>query len=253
MRTADASLAETSQRTIPQNNRGASDGPKLAHVTEQPGLPIKFDSKRGCDQIRARLYHDHRLTGLELSVALALSEFVNLATFAAFPKQQLLARMVHATRPKVSGALTRLESKGVMAIDRCRTYCRYVFLASWRGQFVALPGGSRCSRKEHQDVPERNITGEPINKNLVPSTAAAAVLPTSVPQSDTGQQQQLLRIEGLIPIIAVRSRKLGRRYDETGDLELLAAGEIDVDDLQDLADELQDQLDKRDDRRYRRR
>ena len=159
MRTAKPRIPETSHPANPQ----IRSGPTLAHVTEQPGLPIKFDSKRGCDQIRARLYHDHRVTGLELSVALAVSEFVNTATFAAFPKQALIARMVHATRPKVSGALTRLESKGVMAIDRGRTYCRYVFLAAWRGLFVALPGGSRCSRKEHQDVPERNISNTKVS------------------------------------------------------------------------------------------
>ena len=67
MRQAAPTVSETSTAAKPRTNLGASDGPKLAHVTEQPGLPIKFDSKRGCDQIRARLYHDHRLIGLELA------------------------------------------------------------------------------------------------------------------------------------------------------------------------------------------
>ena len=146
---AKTSLAETAQRTIPQNNRGASDGPKLAHVTEQPGLPIKFDSKRGSDRIRARIYHDIRLCGAAFQVAMVLSEFVNLATFSAHPKQNLIARCAHVSRDGVIQALKVLVALGVLEIDRHRTFCRYVFLASWRGQFVALPGGSRCRETRH--------------------------------------------------------------------------------------------------------
>ena len=91
------------------------------------------------------------------------------------------------------------------------------------------------------------------------NTAAAAVLPTAVPKSDTGQQQQQRkierrnkeRIEGLIGACAVRARILGRRYDEAEDRERLTAGEIDVDDLQRLADELQQEIDERQCRRRR--
>ena len=42
----------------------------------------------------------------------------------------------------------------------------------------------------------------------------------------------------------------GRRYDEAEDRERLTAGEIDVDDLQRLADELQQEINER---QYRRR
>ena len=159
MRQPNASLPENLN---PQQQVTVPSGPKLKHVTEQPDLPIKFDSKRGCDQIRARLYHDHRLIGLELPVALAVSEFVNLATFAAYPKQKLLARMVHATQPRVSNALQRLETKRVIEIDRKRSYCRYVFLAEWRGRFRVVPKvvatDSRYAGKAYLDMPEKHIS-----------------------------------------------------------------------------------------------
>ena len=237
------------------SNDSTSDGPDikpepsltLAHITEQPGLPIKFDSKRGCDQIRARLYHDSRVVGLELEVALALSEFTSSPVYAAYPKQKLLARMVHATRPKVSGALSRLEAKGVLEIDRCRTHCRYIFLARWLGHFHALPGGqykqSRCSFREHLDVPERNISSnepyvlEPLKSDVVASTDE--------------QQQQLdpntedrdaRRAEGLIAAIATRSRQLDKPFDETATRAKLASGETTVQHLQVHADFLKHQL-----------
>ena len=254
----------------PQNNSAASTGPALAHVTEQPGLPIKFDSKRGCDQIRARIYHDDRLTGLELAIGLALSEFVNTSTFAAYPKQKLLGRMVHATRPKVSNALHRLEIKRVIHIDRSRAHCRYVFRAEWRGRFQVVPKAgakdSRCSRKEHLDVPERNISNtytspqlpldsdsskddhapEPYVLNQVRTLIAAADAESVQRRDDQQQQRQKRnddRIDGLISAIAVRARKLDKTpYDERDERRRLAAGEIDVDDLQRLADDLQEQL-----------
>ena len=270
MRQAAPTVSETSTAAKPRTNLGASDGPKLAHVTEQPGLPIKFDSKRGCDQIRARLYHDHRLIGLELAVALALSEFVTLASFAAYPKQKLIGRMVHATRARVSNALQRLETKGVLTIDRNRSHCRYVFLATWRGLFKTVP---RCAGKAHLDVPGKHISNtkvsdltpiqsrfslgesvsEPYVLEPVRTIAAADVLPAAASRPDDGQQQQRRidgRIEGLIGACAARARTLGRRYDEAEDRERLTAGEIDVDDLQRLADELQQEINER---QYRRR
>ena len=90
--------------------------------------------------------------------------------------------------------------------------------------------------------------------------AAAAVLPKAVLKSDTGQQQQQRkierrnkeRIEGLIAACAARARKLGRPYDEADERQRLAAGEIDVDHLQELADELQQEIDAQQYRRRRR-
>ena len=83
---------------------------------------------------------------LEWRVCMALSEFVNITTWCAHPKQARIADMVNATRPKVSGALHSLESKGVINIDRCKTYCRYVFTETWRSAFRSV---SRCSPTEH--------------------------------------------------------------------------------------------------------
>jgi hypothetical protein len=70
-------------------------GPRLAFIHEQPGLPIRFDAKRGCDQVRARVYHDRRMDGPEQLLAIALSEFVNVHTFTAHPKQDRLADMLN--------------------------------------------------------------------------------------------------------------------------------------------------------------
>ena len=74
-------------------------------------------------------------------------------------------------------------------------------------------------------------------------TDPIAVAGTSRASSaDRRQQQQLdrdqARIEGLIPAIAARARKVGSSYDEADERRRLADGEIDVDDLQRLADEL---------------
>ena len=228
-----------------QRTPAGQSGPKLAHVTEQPGLPIKFDSKRGCDQIRARLYHDPRLVGLELTVALALSEFVRLPACVAYPKQKLLVRMVHATRARVSNALQRLETKGVLTIDRGRSHCRYVFLETWRGRFQTVP---RCAGKAHLDVPEKHISLEPyvLEPVRTSTAAAAAVLAAAVSPLEDGQQQQReWRIEGLIGACAARARKLKRPIDEDLERQRLASGEIDVEDLQRSADELQDEIDGR--------
>lgn len=164
--------------------RDEPPAPTLAHINEQPGLPIKFDAKRGSDQLRARIYHDPRLTGLKLSVALALSEFVNPSTYTAHPKQARLAGMVHASRPRVSEALRGLATDGVIEIDRRRTYCRYIFRGEWRGRFkvVARPAApeSRCYEKEHHDVTKRNITGEPyvLNRRTGGGRPAAAEPPS---------------------------------------------------------------------------
>ncbi len=52
------------------------------------------------------------------------------------------------------------------------------------------------------------------------------------------QQRQQDRIEGLIGAIAARARELDREYDEADERQRLANGEINVDDMQQLADEL---------------
>ena len=232
------SLPETSHQANPRIQRG----PTLAHVTEQPGLPIKFDSKRGCDQIRARLYHDPRLVGLELTVALALSEFVRLPACVAYPKQKLLVRMVHATRARVSNALQRLETKGVLTIDRGRSHCRYVFLETWRGRFQTVP---RCAGKAHLDVLGKHIPVEPIDQNLVlrdKGEDAAAVVPAETTRPD---QQQQRRIDGMIASCEISARAIDRDFDAAEHRERIRTGDLSIEEMQEFTDGLRIERDER--------
>ena len=52
------------------------------------------------------------------------------------------------------------------------------------------------------------------------------------------QQQQHRRVEGLFGAIAARARQVGRPYDEADERKRLAAGEIDIEDLQRQANSL---------------
>ena len=92
----------------------------------------------------------------------------------------------------------------------------------------------------------------------LPLAAAANV--RSTPEDEPSpivQQQQLNqdrtqeRIEGLFAAIAARARALHKDYDEADERHRLAVGEIGVDELQALADNLADEI--RDRRRGRRR
>ena len=245
-------MRQTTKVILPENSDHANadtlSGPRLAHVTEQPGLPIRFDSKRGCDQIRARLYHDPRLVGLELTVALALSEFVRLPACVAYPKQSLLAKMVKSTQPKVSGALSRLEAKRVLGVDRCRTYCRYVFLASWRGQFVALQGGEsprpRYTQREYQDIPRGNITGEPYVLEPLRTLIAAADV-SALHSGRDDQQQQQRRIDGQIASCEISARVLDVDFDAADHRERMQSGELSLEESQAFTDGLRLQRDDR--------
>ena len=125
---------------------------------------------------------------------------------------------------------------------------------------LRLPKLSRSVTGDTSVTPRVTPTSPRSNQREVTSTAntaAAVVLPAVVsPFKDSQQQQQIKseqRIEGLIAVCAVRSRELRHRYEEAEDRDRLASGEIDVDDLQRCANDLQDQLDTRDERRYRRR
>jgi len=217
--------------------------PRLAYVNEQPGLPISFEGKRGCDQIRARIYHDPRLTSQEALIALALSEFVNTTTYTAHPKQARLAGMVKTNTSQVSRLLHRLEKKAVIEIDRCRTYCRYVFQDAWRGSFRSLAGRSRFASHANQDLRLTQITGEPCTGNQISEPTAAADQPRASSTDQRRRQQQQHdrdqgRIEGLIAAIASRARRLGHDFDEGDERRRLATREIDVAALQALADDL---------------
>ena len=231
-------------------------GPTLAYINEQPGLPISFTAKRGCDQIRARVYHDHRLSSQEALTLLALSEFVNVHTFTAHPKQIRLARMVKTNRTQVNRILHRLEALEVLVIDRHRTYCRYVFSDAWMGFFRPLPHRSRCARDAHQDVRETHITGEPVQRNLYSGSIAAADYPVRAREATARQEQQQqrnqARLEGLLGAVASRARQLGHDFDEADERRRFADGEIDVAALQALADDLEAELADRGDVRHHR-
>ena len=259
------SLPETSHQANPR----IQSGPTLAHVTEQPGLPVKFDSKRGCDQIRARLYHDPRITGLELAVALALSEFVRLPACVAYPKQKLLARMVHTKQPKISGALSRLETKGVIEIDRGRTHCRYVFLETWRGHFqiveektkgvyLDIPSGNISKAKVPHITPTQSRFSlgegqlEPYVLEPVRTLAAADVLRPVPDRADDDQQQQR-RIDGMIASCEMSARALDQDFNSTEHRERIRTGDLSIEDMQEFTDELRLNRDERDRRGARAR
>jgi len=217
----------------------------------QLDLPISFDSKRGCDRIRARLYADQRLKGLVLTVLLALSEFVDVRQ-KAWPRQTTLAKLAHASRQRVSMALSDAAEKyAVLEKDRHRrgAGCQYTFLESWIAWF-RTPGEAsngtprppfRCHETRHLDVTNGDISGEPVQENLYsdPIAVAGTLRASSV---DRRQQQQLernqVRIEGLFGAIAARCRELRYDYDEQDERRRLREGEIDLDRLQRHADKL---------------
>ena len=64
---------------VDQATRANPTGLRLIDIphNRQLALPIHFSAHRGSDRIRARLYHDSRLTSAQLLVALALSEFAD--------------------------------------------------------------------------------------------------------------------------------------------------------------------------------
>ena len=126
--------------------------PQLAYSHPQPKLPIRFDANRGCDQIRARLYHDARIKGGVFQVLMVLSEFVNTKAYAAHPKQATIARFAHVHKTHVSRITREAAELKIIEIDRKRTYCRYVFRQEWLGRFrdVSLPEPSRVAEAATQ-------------------------------------------------------------------------------------------------------
>lgn len=222
---------------------------------KQLDLPISFTATRGCDRIRARLWADHRLKGLVLDVCLALSEFVDVRR-KAWPKQTTLAKMVHASRQRVSMALSAAAKHAVLVKDRHRrgAGCQYTFLESWIAWF-RTPGEAskkpsqppfRCHETRHLDVTKGDISGEPVQRNLISDRYVAAGTPRAREADRQRQEQQQQRtedrIEGLIGAIAARAREVGRAFDEADERRRLAGGEIDVDGMQQLADELGDEV-----------
>ena len=230
----------------------------------QIDLPISFDSKRGCDRIRARLYADQRLKGLVLTVLLALSEFVDVRR-KAWPRQTTLAKLVHASRENVGRALSAAAEYAVLTKDRHRrgAGCQYTFLESWiawfrtpgEGSNGTPPASFRSDDTSHLEVTIRHFSGEPVQGNLYSDPIAAAGT-SRANSADRRQQQQLernqVRIEGLFAAIASRARQLGHDFDEASERRRLAAREIDIAALQALADDLDAELAVRGDVRHHR-
>ena len=115
-------------------------------------------------------------------------------------------------------------------------------------ELIVFPPGQIGVKHPYLDRGKTPLSKErrSLKGNLSDSNAAAAVVP-----DDRQQQQQRrinVRVEGLIGACAVRARKLKRPIDEALERKRLAAGEIDVEDIQRMADELQDAIDERDER-----
>ena len=158
--------------------------------------------------------------------------------------------MVHASRQRVSMALSAAAKHAVLVKDRHRrgASCQYTFLESWIAWFRP-PGESskeppqppfRCHETRHLDVTKGDISGEPVQGNLISDRTAVADSPARARETDQDEQQpgRTVRIEGLIGAIAARSRSLARQFDEAQVRRDLASGERTIDDLQHQADEL---------------
>ncbi len=97
---------------------------------------------------------------------------------------------------------------------------------------------------DHGSPPKGNQKGKGIQQPI----AVAASTPRASEadrQSQQQQQRQQDRIEGLIGAIAARARELDREYDEADERQRLAKGEINLDDMQRLADELGEEVRER--------
>ena len=91
--------------------------------------------------------------------------------------------------------------------------------------------------------------GSPLKGNEKGSQKSLAVAAGTSSTRETNRQQQQQRqqdrVEGLIGAIAARAREVGREYDEVDERRRLAEGEINVDDMQRLADELGEEIQER--------
>ena len=138
-------ISPATEKSNPANrDRTAQGAPGLALVKFpdpiQGKLPIRPDAKRGSERIRARAYRDPRLTGNVMLLVLAISEFV---TGGGQPVAKLkiatICKWTHGKDWATRGAVRAAVELGVLAVDRKRTYQRYVFLDSWLDWFGAMP------------------------------------------------------------------------------------------------------------------
>ena len=213
----------------------------------------------------AFVIHHRKVTpALVHHVALEIYFHANAAGVAHLPQDQL-AEYCHRPQASVSRALAVLERLRI--IRRNRTSRRDAEIIemnlgglSWpairmRAKQARRMDQATTSRLNFEQpaspsdgmVPSLSYGTMPSPKGYVPGLGTdqitAAARTVRAREADERQQQQQqdrlkLRIDGLIAAIAVRARKVGRQFDETDERKRLGAGEIDLDHLQALADEL---------------
>ena len=163
---------------------------------------------------------------------------------AVFPSIATLADGLGLKRRMVQYHLARLERVGLW-VRHGQTGTTNTYALQLPGLAVAGGGVQWVARGGCNGL-------HPEVTNEVTSTANTDA--AAVPPPNDQQQQQIKseqRIEGLIGACAARARKLKRPIDEAKERQRLASGEIDVDDLQRLADELQQEIDEQQYRRAR--
>lgn len=142
----------------------------LVPLAGQHRLPLQFDAPRAADCLRARIYHDPRLSGLTMVVAIVVAEFAHRGSYACHLKAATVCYWSHASERRVRGALVQLEELGVLSRERQRTYQRFVFETDWLERFGPL---ARPDNASGQDRTIRPVSGEPID--------------TEPPEADTEQ------------------------------------------------------------------
>ena len=126
-----------------------------------------------------------RIRPLVAFVLMALSEFTDVRR-KAWPKQELIAKMVHTNIPRVSRLLSEAADLGVLAKDRNRPggRCCYTFAESWVRWFSDGEQTCRSDKSEPEsprltvagatslDLPERQVSTEPVQVNQDQDPAA---------------------------------------------------------------------------------
>ena len=139
----------------------------------QGNIPIKPDAKRGSDRIRARLYRDPRLDAYHLVVAFVISEHASGAALAANLKIKTINRFAHMSDRQCRRVISSLVDLGVIAVERRRTYRRFVFLDRWLRWFAGAPQpdqqtdhtGPACRSQPDQRADHRGtVRTEPVQR-----------------------------------------------------------------------------------------
>ena len=184
MKSTARPVSSATEKSFPVNldstAQGAPDSPALRLADVPTGgiqlrIPhLRFDAPRGCDRIRRRIYADPRIRPSVAFALVALSEFADVR-FKAWPKQDLLAAMLHTKRQRIGEWLSEAEALGVLVKDRNRPggRCCYTFAETWLQWFrddgtdVAQKHARRASRSTrgvHPEAREACISTEPCTR-----------------------------------------------------------------------------------------